>query len=133
MFYPIYQLFKHKKERTLAAIFQSPRLLILQLLHTLHVYSNLHVYWFCNFCTPSTFILTSAVIREVRVSTKLRTLLEKGFHPILPYFLGLCSFANHVGKKYGRSFGKAAYVLDYLITSINMVSSKDQCWMWYLS
>ena len=57
--------------------------------------------------------------------TKLRTLLQKGFHPILPYFLGLCSFANHVGKKYGRSFGKAAYVLDYLITSVNMMSFKD--------
>ena len=30
---------------------------------TLHVYSNLHVYLFCNFCTPST------VIREMRVLT----------------------------------------------------------------
>ena len=34
---------------------------------TLHVYSNLHVYWFCKFCTPSTFIPTSTVIREMRV------------------------------------------------------------------
>ena len=27
----------------------------------------LHVYWFCNFCTPSTFIPTSSAIREMRV------------------------------------------------------------------
>ena len=33
---------------------------------TLHAYSNLHGYWFCNFCTPSTFIPTSTVIREMR-------------------------------------------------------------------
>ena len=30
---------------------------------------TLHVYWFCNFCTPSTFISTSTVIREMRVVT----------------------------------------------------------------
>ena len=37
---------------------------------TLHVYSNIHIYWFCNFCTPSTFIPTSTVIREMRVAKK---------------------------------------------------------------
>ena len=31
------------------------------------IYSKLHVSWFCNFCTPSTFIPTSTVIREMRV------------------------------------------------------------------
>ena len=31
---------------------------------TLHDYSNFHVYWFCNFCTPSTFIITSRAIRK---------------------------------------------------------------------
>ena len=29
----------------------------------------LHVWWFCIFCTPSTFILTSTFIREIRVAT----------------------------------------------------------------
>ena len=33
-----------QKLRTLAAIFQYPRALILQLLQSLHIYSNLHVY-----------------------------------------------------------------------------------------
>ena len=33
----------------------------------LHVYCNLNVYWFCNFCTPSMFIPTSSAIREMRV------------------------------------------------------------------
>ena len=44
-----------------------PRLLIFQKNSNLHGYSNLHVYWFCNFCTPSTFIPTSTLIREMRV------------------------------------------------------------------
>ena len=47
MFQPIFQLFKYKMSG-------------LQ-------YSNLHVSWFCNFCTPSTFIPTSTFIREMRV------------------------------------------------------------------
>ena len=45
-----------------------PHLLIFQENSSLHGYSNLHVYWFCNFCTPSTFIPTSMLIREMRVS-----------------------------------------------------------------
>ena len=46
---------------------------------TLHIYSNLHVYWFCNFCTPSTFIPTSIIIREMRVcrSTSSTRLVKK--------------------------------------------------------
>ena len=42
IFYPISQLFKRRG--LLAAIFQPPHLLILQLLHPLNVYFNLYVY-----------------------------------------------------------------------------------------
>ena len=37
---------------------------------TLHIYSNLHFYLFCNFWTTSTFIPTSTVIREMRAAWK---------------------------------------------------------------
>ena len=44
---------------------------------TLHVYSNLHVYWFCNFCTPSMFIPTSTAIREMRVYSSFLKALQQ--------------------------------------------------------
>ena len=76
---------KYEKKSTIQAHFHPPCLLIsLDLFHpfllvyciyvlvfpkkpSLHVYSNLHVYWFCNFSTTFTFTPTSTAVREMGV------------------------------------------------------------------
>ena len=52
-------------------------LVILQLLHPVHVYSLflLHVYWFYNFCNPSSFIPSSSAIREMRVCSCFKAII----------------------------------------------------------